>query len=254
MKKGKKYFEMKVLFDTLTLEDLESLYVLIGLTKDYDKEVRDALNSAYVRKYEERVNSGDYEGRNEYDNLTAIHNFSLTNIMNIFDLMTQTELNELCKLVCKSYGTILEKDKAGEDPIENEIRPELEMFIKKYNRRKAAKKMFEKLDRNDQVMLSMAMDLSCGFDIGDEKAVLSRILSNPTPKFNKGGKLTNDELIFIYNITSSASAVLSLEMYEELEYQRSLMYDFEDRLSAEIKDREEGRGAKVLSPYSVKKV
>ena len=72
MKKGKKYFEMKVLFDTLTLDDLESLYVLIGLTKDYDKEVRDALNSAYVRKYEERVNSGDYEGRNEYDKQSVL--------------------------------------------------------------------------------------------------------------------------------------------------------------------------------------
>ena len=246
MKNTKKYIELKTLFENLSYEDLESLDTLLSLTGKIDDEFNEAFDSTFSQMYNKLLESGEFEGRNEYDNLTRYHNFNLSSIMNLFNRMTDTQLNEICKLVGKAYGKILEELKTNKHSGKAEMIPKLDEFLKRFNKRKETKEMFKKLSRSDQALFSSALDLSVGFDIGDEKEVLRRIISES--KSNKPGILNDKQLSYIRNITASASAVLSLDTFEDLEYQRSIMNDFEDRINKEIKNREAGKGAKTLTP------
>lgn len=246
MKNTKKFLELKTLFENLSYDDLESLYTLLSLTGRIDDEFSEAIDSTYFPMYNKLAESGEFEGRNEYDNLTRYHNFSLSKIMDLFNRMTDTQLNEICKLVGKAYGKILEELKTNECSGKIEMLPKLDEFIKRFNKRKEAKEILKKLSRSDQVLFGSALDLSVGFDVGDEKEVLRRIISES--KSNKTGKLNNNQLYHIHDITSSALGVLNLEVFEDLTYQRSLIEEFNGRVSKEIENRKAGKGAKTLTP------
>ena len=112
----KKIFD---LFNKLSYDTLESLETIM----DYscvDKEVYFLLKKATQQKYEE--NLVDFEGRNEYDNITRIQNIDLSEIDNNMDNFSKDEL-----IILKD---IIETGIKDLSPIriENSIKPILEKY------------------------------------------------------------------------------------------------------------------------------
>ena len=85
MKKDKKllsYEEEKKLFDKFSLDTLDSIDLLYDAA---EQESSTSFSVIFDKKYEEEVNKGNFEGRNEITRGTRIDNFDITEITDKFD-------------------------------------------------------------------------------------------------------------------------------------------------------------------------
>ena len=73
------YDRLKQLLDTCNLNELDSIDILLSHVKKYDlKLINQAFMNAQQKKW--NTNKSQYEGINEYDNITKIANFDITTI------------------------------------------------------------------------------------------------------------------------------------------------------------------------------
>lgn len=120
--------DLKKLFGKYDLYTLDSIGFLLGLGKNYDKKTNIAFDSIYQRKYD--LEKDNMEGRNEYDILTIMQNFDLSEINDNIDNLTPSELEYIHGIVDKALIGI-KKRKIAEDHIISD----LEKFLNKYSER-----------------------------------------------------------------------------------------------------------------------
>lgn len=145
MKKDKKllsYEEGKKLFDKLSLDTLDSIDLLYDAA---EQESPTSFSVIFDKKYEEEVNKGNFEGRNEITRGTRIDNFDITEITDKFDELTKKERKYIMLLIEVAI------DKINPDQPEFKIIPKLAECVKTY----------AETVKNETTILS------CGMTIGD---------------------------------------------------------------------------------------
>ena len=121
------YEELKEIVSTYELETLDSLNIILKNVRDYDlTELVMAFNGTYRKAWSK--SREEFEGMNEYDFLTKLHNFDITEIVDTIDETNQNELNCFKSLIANAINNIKETDCA-----ELEILPKLAEAIDRIN-------------------------------------------------------------------------------------------------------------------------
>lgn len=114
------------LFDRYDVYTLYSLGFLLTLAKDLDLFPNAAVSRLIAKKMEE--DKDNFEGMEEYDDLTIMHNFDITEIMDDLGNLNSTEFNYLRSLAEKAIKNTKEMEN-----IDEEVKTHLEVFVERCN-------------------------------------------------------------------------------------------------------------------------
>lgn len=118
---------LKEILDVCNLDELDSIDILFSHVKKYDLELQKRiLKKVQKEKYD--IYSSSYEGMNEYDDITIINNF---NISNTFDYVILNPYELIC--LKKIMEDAIINIKNSKNPLDMKIVPNIEKALEKFN-------------------------------------------------------------------------------------------------------------------------
>lgn len=250
--------EIKELFDKLELmPTLDSIGMLLPYTDDINPTI--AFKMIYNRKYLECTE--EFEGLNEYDYITQVLNFDLSELKKNIELFSQKELAFL-KYIINNALTNIEK---------NELTNRIITILNEYKdigndkslEENNLENFFSKFDYNEIYVLDIILGYNCDPHVKNYRGTLNKILqakenkskaikldSNFSSLLNEADNLNTDELNLLYNLVENASSYLSsvqdysyaykdvIDDFDINEYPVISIYNLEKGLLKELESRE----------------
>ena len=132
--------KLEKLFLKFDLDTLDSLCFLIDISKKRDLNIQSALGTVYVKVYD--INKDSYNGRTCIDEQTKVAMFTLNDVINKMDSLSEEELDLIYSIVSNGYKAL----KKQEGVIRGII-PKIQIFMDLYTKTKEYNKEVKSMEK-----------------------------------------------------------------------------------------------------------
>ena len=118
--------DIKKIFKKYSLDTLDSIGLLLCLVDSNDDMIH-AFDSVYQDKYEK--NAGDFEGREDYDEICLLLNFNIAEVLRNLDKLNKDEMSFMVGIIQEAHAMMKQQEEKY-----SSIMPDLELVLAKYQK------------------------------------------------------------------------------------------------------------------------